>query len=331
MKTKIPIKYEDIDNLSRLKYKDIISKLKEKFKVDDKPTKYEDIENKGRAKYNEVKMLSDKTHHGQLKLFFSEMFFLTKCSQPGDTVLYVGAAEGYHTNKLVELFPELQYDLWDPRRFETLPARNVKINRRFFTDDVARKYKNGNKLLFMCDMRNLDIANFKKKEQGDIADNIVSGDMMLQAKWAKIMRPRHAFLKLRFPYYDYECNKAIFKYLKGDVYLQPFSPWSTEMRLLTSDYSTYIDYDAVKIDEVLAYFNSHLRINYRSTYWAEIMKKYKVKNIWDTIYSLAICEYYLRTKNKPSDDEDVMKLFLDIVEYHGKRYPKKTQKIIFYQ
>ena len=57
-----------------------------------------------------------KIHLGQLKLLISEIMFLTKKAKDGDRVLYVGAAEGYHTAKLADMFPTLTFDLWDPGR-----------------------------------------------------------------------------------------------------------------------------------------------------------------------------------------------------------------------
>lgn len=48
---------------------------------------------------------------GQLKLLITEIMFLVKVSKHGDKVVYVGAAEGYHSGYLADMFPDLHFDL----------------------------------------------------------------------------------------------------------------------------------------------------------------------------------------------------------------------------
>ena len=52
---------------------------------------------------------------GQLKMFFTEMTFLNKYAIKGVTVISIGAAPGFHTGKLADLFPDCMLELWDER------------------------------------------------------------------------------------------------------------------------------------------------------------------------------------------------------------------------
>ena len=63
--------------------------------------------------------------NGQRKLLVSEIFFFTKFSH-GHCV-YVGAADGKHINFLVKLFPDITFDLYDPRDFMIKESKRVKI------------------------------------------------------------------------------------------------------------------------------------------------------------------------------------------------------------
>jgi hypothetical protein len=143
---------------------------------------------------------SKKIHMGQLKLLISEIMFLSKKSHPGNKVLYVGAAEGYHTAYLANMFPHLTFDLWDPGRFHIEDRPNIKIFNRFFTHEDAKKYiSQGYNTLFISDIRNLEIAESIKTDVKR-ADDIIEEDNKKQLEWVHIINPICAFLKFRPPY-----------------------------------------------------------------------------------------------------------------------------------
>jgi hypothetical protein len=274
-----------------------------------------------RIKYdNKVK---DIFKLGQLKLFFTELFYLTYWANPNNKVLYVGAANGYHIGKLAELFPDLQFDLWDPSEFEIKESDNIRIFNTFFTNETAGRYiAEGHNILFMSDIRTIKIAQLIKK--GDIGkiDTLVSDDMKWQKDWVKIIRPKSAYLKFRLPY-----EVASLDYLAGTIYLQPYAPWSTETRLMTTDYLTEIPYDCFKNDEQMAYFNQNLRTTFKSGYWKKEMEENHIFNNWDNALALYITHYYLRKKGM-NDKKDACQLFLEIIAYHQKRFGEKYD-IIF--
>jgi hypothetical protein len=257
-----------------------------------------------------------KIHLGQLKLLISEIMFLSKVSKPGDIVLYVGAAGGYHTRKTAEMFPDLFFELWDASTFDIKENDQIKIFNKYFEDTDADDYedrvKNGENILFICDMRN--------RESGEIRDDVITDDMDKQLRWAQIIKPKYVFLKHRLPY-----GEGITKYMTGTIYLQAYSPLSTESRLLTKDYFTIKEYDNVENDEMFAYFNCKVRFKELNDHtWDEVMKKYKIRIIWDNYIAFHTLFMYLNNKNKkePSDD-DVAKLFNEIIKFHRDRYGDK--------
>ncbi len=203
-------------------------------------------------------------------------------------VLYVGAADGYHTNYLAKLFPKLQFELWDPRKFKAIETENVKIYRKYFTDKDAKEYaKNGKKILLICDIRNLDFGKAIKKSCGDDekAEKIVGDDMKFQSDWTKIIKPVYASLKFRLPWCP---GKS--KYLDGTIYLQPYSPMGTEARLFTNTYHD-IEYINEDYDQRMAYFNHYTRLTKKYPEWEKVMAKHKLKNCWDTGLPLYMCEF----------------------------------------
>lgn len=290
--------------------------------------KYSQLENKG-VNYNEVtKMIGEKDneimHLGQFKLFFSELMYLAKYGKEGYKVLYVGAAPGYHIAKLADLFPTMNFDLWDPRIFDIPNRNNIKIFNHFFTNKTAKIYqKEGDNILFICDIRSLEIGIHTKKKDIEKVDEIVINDMNMQMSWIQIINPINAYLKFRLPY-----GVQYFKYLDGTIYLQPYAPLSTEARLLTNNYNKYVIYDCYEFDAKMAYFNFFVRYsNTEYKRWEKEMKKYHLKMNWDNAYAFHITNYYLRKIKKIDSDEETGKLFMDILSYHIDKYGKKYDTV----
>lgn len=288
-----------------------------------------------RIGYEEGKKLIQKGnikyHLGQMKLLFSELYFLLKYQYEKDIlVLYVGAADGYHTHYMARMFPQYKFHLYDKRDFHSIytadPQSNIELYHMYFTDDDAKYYLSQKyKILFMCDMRDLDIRTEKMKSDSEGIDNLVMNDMKMQMAWAKTMKPLATYLKFRLPY-----DVAEMEYFDGSIYLQPYSPLSTETRLLITNYDKTKIYNCKEFDEKMAYFNMVMRTQPQNTKWNNIMKKHKIYINWDNTYGLYILEDYLKKKNNIQDvkQEDVIKLFLDIVKYHSLSNERKY-KIIF--
>jgi Poly A polymerase regulatory subunit len=287
---------------------------------------------KGRMNYEEsqrhCKRLDKKLHFGQLKLLISEVLFLTRTSKGGETVIYAGAASGYHIYMLAEMFPKLKFELWDSRPYEIEEHPNIQKNNGLFTNELAEKYaqrgKGGEEFLFMSDIRTLEFGNVQKikdhrqKEKEDL--RIITDDMRMQMEWCQIINPNWAYLKFRLPYADGQTE-----YLTGKIYLQPYSPISTETRLLTNNYHTTTLYDNEENDELMAYFNCNVRFKPLDDHrWDNIMDNYGVKKNWDNYISFYVMAYYLEKKNGdiPSDKE-VVELFNEAIKYHRKIFGNK--------
>lgn len=285
--------------------------------------KYSQLNNRASYDYAIKKTKEHKQLHlGQFKLLFTELLFLTKYAHAGNIVLYVGAAPGHHTTLLADLFPNLQFDLWDPRKFETEPRKNIKTYQEKFTIDQAKRYAELNeKILFICDIRTLSIGKYKREKNIKKMDEVVEDDMEMQAQWAKIIKPVKSYLKFRLPYLPGKTS-----YFSGTIYLQPYSRISTETRVLTDNYDEMIKYDNTEFEEKMAYFNAEIRYNSNITYhyWNNLLIKLNMRNIWDNVIALHILHYYLSTVNHTDPtEEEVGKLFMNFVEFHKKKYGEK--------
>jgi len=275
-----------------------------------------------------------KMHLGQMKLFMAELFFLARYTKLDKVILlYVGAASGYHTHFMARLFPQYMFHLYDRSPFHKIfyeqPLPNIKIYKEYFTHEHAFRYKKMNaNILYMCDMRDLDIAVVRKDKKNDTKalvsdiDNIIMKDMEDQMEWAEIMNPIASYLKLRLPY-----DGTDYKYFDGTIYLQPFSPFSTEMRIYVTDHTKKKIYNCSEVDEKLAYFNHHTRQNTFVTKWSKIMKDNKLKDIWDSHFSLFISEYYLKESNKKHGKQDVVDFFKSVIDYHMEDNDKKYKTL----
>eukprot|EP00906_Rhabdomonas_costata_P032463 RCo045732 len=86
--------------------------------------------------------LRTATHWGQAKLLLSEMDFLSLHAKDNTLVVYAGAAPGLHIPYLAKLFPEVQFELIDPARFDAEEKPGVKIHvvNEKFTDAMAQHY-----------------------------------------------------------------------------------------------------------------------------------------------------------------------------------------------
>lgn len=276
-----------------------------------------------RISFNEarkIKRINKKIHIGQLKLLYSEILFLTKHAKNNNKVLYIGAGPGYHIAILADMFPNLNFHLWDPVVFEIEKRDNIKIFNNFFTNSEANQYKKeGNNILFISDIRNLNIAKFRKSKDIKKMDKLILDDMDKQIKWIQIINPIYAYLKFRLPF-----EKGITKSFNGTIYLQPFSPISTETRLMTNNYNDFIGYNNIEFDEKLAYFNCCIRSkNIKYIRWSNVMNTFRIKNNWDNALALYIIDYYLRKVKQIKSDQEVGKMFVDIIDFHKKKYKEK--------
>jgi hypothetical protein len=211
------------------------------------------------------KIAATTVKYGQLKLFLAELQFFNFYYNPTihfkPVCLYIGAALGTHIGALANMYPMIEFHLYDPEEFnmEVLKERisdtnkidiqngkNIKIYKQFFEDkdmDIwKKKQENGSNIFLMVDIRNKNykrIENvYKNQDIFKKNEKLVIDDMLLQQKWFYHIKPTKALLKMRLPYYEtfLTSNEIEYEYLDGIVYRQQFaSQTSTETRLVPFD------------------------------------------------------------------------------------------------
>jgi len=96
-------------------------------------------------------------HLGQKKLFLTELWFLTNYGHLSNTVVYPGAAHGYHIPLLAALFPTHKFYLYDPAYFfkGIESYERIKVFNQYFLEEDAKKLEYENALL-ISDIRTLE-------------------------------------------------------------------------------------------------------------------------------------------------------------------------------
>eukprot|EP00928_Gymnodinium_smaydae_P046336 TRINITY_DN30867_c0_g1_i1.p1 TRINITY_DN30867_c0_g1~~TRINITY_DN30867_c0_g1_i1.p1 ORF type:complete len:448 (-),score=94.30 TRINITY_DN30867_c0_g1_i1:78-1379(-) len=247
-----------------------------------------DLANARRRPYHRRKdEVKSTVHWGQRKLFMSELEFLLEHAQPPGVIVYAGAAPGGHLLLLCALFPEMLFEVYDPRPFDSAllgpgaPA-NLRVHQEIFTSRHAKSFAacSSGPVLFVSDIRTADW-----QQQGEEAhDAALLADLRAQRRWVERMRPARAMLKFRLPY-----ASGVTEYLDGDIRLPVWGPQTTtECRLIVSGIaeasaSASADgapaaasqslpvrrYDHATVSEQLFYFNTVARISvYPRPAWA---------------------------------------------------------------
>lgn len=230
-------------------------------------------------------------HFGQLKLLLSEILFLTMHwnpkTHPNPTLLYIGAAPGYHLGALEMLFPEFSYILYDGGNIRVPKAVEAKAKifsgsvSGFFTNAEAQKYADRDDIFLVSDIRSgID------KTPDLTSEALIASDMYTQSGWVEIIRPVESLLKFRLPYYVKDIETLIQQlqnnylqklagysdrlsvpYLHGYVYKQCYAPKrSTELRLVPirqDDKFVYRHYNIVDMQNKCNYFNNYIRPTYK--------------------------------------------------------------------
>ena len=203
-------------------------------------------------------------HLGQLKLLLSEMQTIIYYMDTTliKTVVYVGAAHGYHIYVLNKLFPTLQFhlydisDKWDKRLYK---EENIIIYNRYFDEKDVKKWKESKEeILFISDIRNLEVGLEEDKKINLTAfETMVREDMIIQKEWVEQIKPSLSLLKFKLQYPNEEKKKEA--YLDGTVFRQIFPRQSScETRLLVSALA-YRDWDLRSYERMNAYHNRVIR------------------------------------------------------------------------
>lgn len=200
------------------------------------------VDGSGSQEYFSLKSYKKSSiHWGQLKLFIAELMFLNKYWDPSvlpsPTLVYVGAAPGFHIHMLANMFPQINFELYDGRAFSPIldGMDNVKTFVRLFTEEDVRKYSGRNDVFFVSDIRSLNYNTIVSQTEATQRENerIADMDMKLQMDWVQKIRPVKAHLKFRLPYNYTWLKDEHYTYLDGDIYKQAFpTVTTTETRLV---------------------------------------------------------------------------------------------------
>jgi hypothetical protein len=223
-------------------------------------------------------------HWGQRKLLLTEIDFfnLSKDSTERAIAVYAGAADGRHIPMLVEMYPNIEFHLYDPRPFyRGLDGyKNIRLNpfyggstntdkkenqHGWFTDEVAEWYasKEGKwcnakldgkfqpgtcrTLYFISDIRTVPTEEEVERNQRQ------------QERWIKIMRPRRSMVKFRVPY-PHVGQPRTYRHTRGTVRLQCWAPiHSAETRLIVDSNLSDASWDTVRHERACAWFNQIMR------------------------------------------------------------------------
>lgn len=237
-------------------------RLGRNFSIDDRIIQFPESENPSPTMKYEERTCEIKTmdHWGQRKLFITELEFLTLYASDNTVVVYAGSAPGYHITYLAELFPTVQFHLFDSRNI-VATGPNIQKLQSLFTDDFARHYGNsilsGSNILFISDIRTgqEDIKKTNKPGFKLSAEEAVKTDMEMQERWVRIMNPTVSMLKFRLPWTSGKTN-----YLNGEIRPQPWvGATSSETRLIVTDSNSTREYDNDWYSNVMHYFNTRTR------------------------------------------------------------------------
>lgn len=216
----------------------------EKFDFPDFSLRYQD--HRYKVPYRQRRgQFKTTIHWGQRKLLLSCIQFLTKYQHLASKVVYAGAAPGTNIIILSELFPNHEFDLYDPRPFDSDLDDHPKIHlfQEYFTDDVARSYKK-QKVLFWSDIRTGSLKDDDFEEQ-------IAANNRMQETWHYLMCPEYGMYKFRLPY-----KEGRTEYMRGQIWLQIWAPeTSTETRLVVRKNPSRKIYSHRKYEKRLFYFN----------------------------------------------------------------------------
>ena len=196
-------------------------------------------------------------HWGQRKLALTTLaminFYWDSSTVANPIVVYAGAAPGQNLNFVMELYPEIEWYLYDPHPigFKINPEYKSRVHiygktGGLFTDQIAHAWAGRKDVFFISDIRTVEIDETTGKEKLP-SESGVWNNMKMQERWVKIIKPVVALLKFRLPYSgekfsnEIDFKRGLAPYLAGIVLKQPWAGrTSTETRLLIP-YSSIIN------------------------------------------------------------------------------------------
>ena len=253
-------------------------------------------------------------HWGQLKLFATEVLFMTDYVRNTGcrTVIYVGAGPGHHLKVLAKMFPGYVFHLYDDHFDRSLESiSNIRVHLKYFDEEECDLYRDV-KTCFISDIRNLSF----KKAGGWSADEElkVLDDLKMQRVWVERLRPMYSMLKFRTPFFDPSVVSTLgrdyIEYFRGEILRQCFAgPSSIETRLIVGeqDIDNITRYGLKEYEERLFFHNTTTRqvvyrFPYTKYYDTVKLNRGHLDHRYDSAYLMTVLDRYLTLctdKNEP--------------------------------
>ncbi len=190
---------------------------------------------------------------GQLKLLVREIHLLTMYPN-AEIVVYAGAADGEHIPMLADMFPNLIFDLYDPRTYsqtlrnyvDALPdmeekkgkrtkkeKKRIRLMKGLFTPKTAELYTRTNNVILISDIRSVNPGSERPTDEN------IHDDMTVQMKWVQLMKPIAYGLKFRLTW-----EKGTIQYLDGNIFIQAYKLTRSTEGFLIGEYETVREHNA---------------------------------------------------------------------------------------
>ena len=331
--TEFPKSYFNRDDSSHTKieynYEDDVNKILQTGKFPAVVSHYYIKNTTKSKKFNRILNLKDtmpykkrfgsykaQLHWGQLKLFLSEVEFLTLATKENKTkeiiFIYVGAAPGDHIEYLSSLFPHVRFELYDLTDFVCRENDKIKLHKQYFTNEDAHKWasfikKNPNKYVALCS----DIR------QRPVNSENIAQDMNLQLGWWKLINPDISMLKFHL-----SPDEAATEYPKGDIYIQLYArATSIETRLIIRKNAPIIKYNNTDYCKALYKHNKIYRPAEHTKF-----KGYVLDKCYDCAGFEFIVSDYLKLTGKLTN-KTLLEMIQDIqnkITHHNRNIKNRT-------
>jgi hypothetical protein len=282
----------------------------------------------------ETRHMKTQLHWGQLKLLLSEIEFLTLALKQHQasgtnktiTVVYAGAAPGNHILVLAELFPQMNFVLYDPQSFDKLLFSHPRIeihtgkDEGFFTE-IDAEYWNGQNswnedeyIVFVTDIRNPSVESSSDVE----VEAFIKEDMDRQLAWWLLMQPELSSFKFRLPW-----GEGRTRYVNGIQYLQAYPClMSTETRLVVEKGASLIDYDNKTYEQQCFHHNYVVRAAEHSDVCGVGAYLHQCRGLdmcYDCTSFVFIVKTYLETVGMATTSDAIMQMVNRLVSKAGSR------------
>ena len=228
-----------------------------------------------------------------LKQFLTELFFLTYFWDPSDVenplVVIVGSGSGKHYQLLSQLFPMVEFHLYDYVEFEIEGNENIITSNAPFDPS---EYEN-QKVYFISHIKSDDRVN----------------DMKLQEEWISNLNLVKSMIR-------YDVNYV--EYFDGYYLIPPWDNYSYELYLIPTNNLIKRKLD-LKIIQRKLWYHYHIVVEYHNYLniftndWTPYNQEKLINTRWDDTWTMSILRDYL-VKMSGDDSLDQANSLLQLIQ-----------------